>query len=98
MQTSSDSVQRIEGVEFATIAPTVRERPDSEILRAVRCVLDGTLKNSSPAISITVCGGDVLLTGNVPYCIEGQYAAQAAGNVAGVRRVINHIEIDAHHD
>jgi osmotically-inducible protein OsmY len=67
---------------------------DAEMARAAQSALDGRmLMPPDQPIRLEVSEGTVTLTGTVPYWSQRYDAERAIETLAGVRRVVNRIEV-----
>ncbi len=67
--------------------------PDRTILAKVNQRLSRTGMGATSNVSVTVHNGDVTLTGSLQYEHQRRNILRAAEGVAGVRRVIDHLQI-----
>jgi osmotically-inducible protein OsmY len=100
LQAASDCAHRVGGV--LDVANDIRVRPvpgvrrsDTEIARAVRDTLEWDVFIPDQQIRSSVTDGRVTLEGQVPLYRQRDDAENAVRDLAGVTKVINHIEVVA---
>jgi osmotically-inducible protein OsmY len=96
---AQDAAHRVSGVldvvnDIKVQVDSAMERSDIEIAQAVRHALDWDVRVPSSQIRSTVADGWVTLDGDVGAWYERDAAEHAVRHLAGVRGVINAIDVD----
>lgn len=71
------------------------EVPDRAILQKVNQRVQQTGTGSQSKVTANVSRGEVTMTGTIQYEMQRQNILRAAGRVGGVRRVIDHLQLEA---
>ena len=68
--------------------------PDKAILQKVNQRVQVTGTGSQSKVTVNVRGGDVTVGGTIQYEMQRRNILKAAGRVAGVRRVIDQMQVE----
>jgi osmotically-inducible protein OsmY len=95
---AEEAAHRVWGVldvanDVVVRTPGVPERTDTELAHAVRQALEWDVFVPDRQVKSTVSDGVVTLTGDVQTRSEREDAERAVRNLAGVRGVVDHIEV-----
>jgi osmotically-inducible protein OsmY len=95
---AQDAAHRVAGVrdvanDIEVRIPGAAGRTDTEIAQAIRTGLEWNVMIPDKRIQSTVSNGVVTLTGSVDYWTERQDAERVIRELAGVRAVVNKIEV-----
>lgn len=84
---------RCEGIEIVPV-----ERPDAQLRRSVRAILESVTGAEGHSISVSVEDGVVELSGTIGRHAELGRLISVVGNVEGVRGIHNHVTVSASTD
>jgi osmotically-inducible protein OsmY len=95
---AEEAAHRVKGVldvanDLTVKLPGSGQRTDTEIAQAVRRALEGDVTVPDQQIQSTVSHGSVTLEGTVSFWTERADAERAVERLAGVKRVLNHIQV-----
>lgn len=95
---AQDAAHRVAGVhdvanDIQVRIPGAAGGTDTEIAQAIRAALEWNVMVPDERIETTVSNGVVTLTGNVDFWTQRQDAERVVRDLAGVRAVVNKIEV-----
>jgi osmotically-inducible protein OsmY len=95
---AQDAAHRVAGVldvanDIEVRIPGAAGRTDTEIAQAIRSALEWNVLVPDERIQTTVSNGVVTLSGTVDYWTERQDAERVVRELAGVRAIVNKVEI-----